>query len=200
MFAHNFNRVYAIILFFAMSAIYWAYELITILIGSDKYNGALPLLPPMVFAFIFFSLINIINASLAIPAKLKKEMILGFALMFVSTLGIYVFGRTVISPAIAMSVAMMAGAFLGFCCLTFLLQKKLKFTYIDKTHLLLLIQTIVISYMGSIQNIYIKFTAYVIFVAFYVWFLVVAKYTSVSEMKNAISKGTGFLKRGAKNE
>jgi len=195
MFAQNFNRVYAMILFFAMSAIYWAYELITVLIGSDKYNDALPLLPPMVFAFIFFSLINIIKSSLAIPAKLVKEMILGFVIMFISTLGIYVFGRTVLVPTYAMSYAMLVGAMLGFCYLTFLLQKKLKFSFFDKTHILLLIQVLVISNMGHIQDFYIKLPAYLVFIAFYTWSLVISKYTSVDEMKAALVKSIGFIKR-----
>lgn len=196
MFAQNFNRVYAMILFFAMSAIYWAYELITILIGSDKYNGALPLLIPMVFAFIFFSLLNIIKSSLAIPAKLVKEMILGFLIMFLGTLGVYMVGRTMAAPTFAMSYGMLIGAALGFVYLVYLLQKKLKFSFVDKTHLLLLVQAVVISYMGGIENIYIKIFSYLVFVGLYGWSVIIAKYTSVGEIKLAVSKTLSFLKKG----
>ncbi|MFC1756103.1 oligosaccharide flippase family protein [Patescibacteria group bacterium] len=198
MFAQNFNRVYAMILFFAMSAVYWAYELITVLIGSDKYNDALPLLPPLVFAFIFFSLINIVKSSLAIPAKLVKEMILGFVIMFVSTLGIYMFGRELLAPTQAMSLGMLVGSFLGFGYLTFLLQRKLKFRFIDKTHVLLLVQAMVISYMGHVQSFYVKLAAYLVFIGFYMWSLLIAKYTSVNEIKTAVVKSTEFVKRKKK--
>jgi len=195
LFAQNFNRVYAMILFFAMSAIFWAYEVVTLLIGSNKYNDSLPLLIPLVFAFIFYSLINIIKSSLAIPAKLVREMILGFFIMFISTLGFYAFGRTIFLPTYAMSYAMLGGAGLGFGYLVYLLQNKLKFKFVSWSHLLLLVQILVISSMGYLQNIYIKLVVYFVFVLLYVWSLTLAKFTSFRELKNLALKSIKFVRR-----
>lgn len=195
LFAQNFNRVYAMIIFFAMSAIYWAYEIITVLIGSDKYNDSLPLLIPMVFAFIFFSMINILKSSLAIPAKLVKEMILGFFIMFASTLVIFVLGRSMLGPVTAMSYAMLGGAGLGYIYLVYLLQKKLDFTFMSWPHVLLLVQALVISSMGDLEIFYLKLITYVIFVILYFTSLIIAKFTTVKELRNLVSKGAKLVNR-----
>jgi len=193
LFVQNFNRVYAMVLFFAMSAIYWAYEIITILIGSDKYNAALPLLIPMVFAFIFFSLMDILKSSLAIPAKLVKEMILGFFLMFLSTLGFYLLSRMFLVPVEAMSYSMMGGAFLGFSYLVYLLQNRLGFKFVAWPHALLLIQAVVISSMGHLSNLYFKLAVYVVFVGFFTWSLFLAKFVSRGQIKTLVASGKRFL-------
>jgi O-antigen/teichoic acid export membrane protein len=191
-FAQNFNRIYAMIIFFAMSAIYWAPQLITVLIGSDKYDKAIPLLIPMVFAYVFFSMINIFKSSLAIPAKLVREMILGFFIMFIATLLFYFSGRNFSDPLIIMSYAMVIGAGLGFSYLVFILQKNLKFKFISYAHVLLLIQALAISYMGSITNLYIKFGAYFLFVVLFLWFVLLAKFVTKEELKLVIRKTLSF--------
>ena len=196
LFVQNFNRVYAMILFFAMSAIFWAYQIITLLIGSDKYNDSLPLLIPMVFAFIFFSLINIIKSSLAIPAKMVKEMILGFFIMFISTLGFYLLlSRGIFMPTLAMSYAMLGGAGLGFAYLVHLLQNKLRFKFMGKAHLLLLAQVAVISSMGHLQNIYLKLIVYVVFMVLYVWSLTLAKFITIDQLKNLGIKSLRYVRK-----
>jgi len=195
LFAQNFNRVFAVILFFAISAIFWAYQIITLLIGSDKYNDSLPLLMPMVFAFIFFSLINIIKSSLAIPAKLVKEMILGFLIMFFTTLTFYlILSRSIFIPTLAMSYAMLGGACLGFTYLVQLLQNKLSFKFMGRAHVLLLVQAIAISSMGYLQNIYLKLIVYAVFVVLYIWSLTLAKFTTFKELKNMVLKSFSFVK------
>jgi len=196
LFAQNFNRVYSVILFFAISAIFWAYQIITLLIGSDKYNDSLPLLIPMVFAFIFYSLINIIKSSLAIPAKMVKEMILGFFIMFIATLGFYLLlSRSIFMPTLAMSYAMLGGACLGFTYLVHLLQNKLSFKFMGRAHALLLAQAIVISSMGYLQNIYLKLIVYIVFVALYVWSLTLVKFITFKELKNMILKSFSFVRK-----
>lgn len=188
LFSSNFNKTFSMIVFFAMSAIFWAREIISILIGSNKYDGALPLLVPMVFAFIFFSLINIIKSSLAIPAKLVKEMVSGFVLMLVSTLITYLVATVFVSPVTAMSYGMFAGALLGFYALCWLLQRKLSFTFITRDHTMIFIQAAVISLMGGIENFYIKLISYIAFVALYAWALLLARFVSKNDFTLIVDK------------
>jgi len=195
LFSRNFNRVFSMIIFFAMSAVFWAYELITILIGSDKYNDALPLLIPMVFAFLFFSLADIVKSSLAIPAKLVREMILSYVVMFISTLGIFLVGRTMLGPLESMAYAMFGGAALGFSFLTYFMQRELKLSIVRWPHVLVLFQAAIISSAGNISNIYLKLATYLAFVILYFISLLLGKFTSVEEIKNVLSQGTKFLKR-----
>ncbi|MFC1722074.1 oligosaccharide flippase family protein [Patescibacteria group bacterium] len=178
LFSTNFNRVFSMIVFFAMSAVFWAPELIKILIGSNKYDSAIPLLMPMVFAFIFFSLINIIQSSVAIPAKLVKEMILGFFLLLLGTLGAFYGGRSFFDPISSMAYAMLLGAGLAFIYLVYLLQNKLKFKIVDHSHVLLLIQGAVIASMAGIENFIIKAIAYIVFLLLYVWGLYIASFVT----------------------
>ncbi len=193
-FAENFNRVFVTIVFFAMSAIYWAKELIQVLIGSSKYNEAIPLLLPMVFSFIFVSLINILKSSLAIPAKKVKDMILGFLLMFIVTVGFYFITRKFYNPVYTMSYSMLLGSFLGFAYMVRLLQSRLQIRFISYAHVLLMVQALVVSHMGSISNIYVKFPAYFIFVGLYLWSVHIAGFIRKEELFSFVQKVTGFIK------
>ena len=169
LFAQNFNRIYTLIVFFAMSAIYWAYEIINLLVGSGKYDASIKYLVPMVFTFIFFSLINILKSSVAIPAKLVKEMIIGFVVLFVATMAVYFLGRGLTAdPLFSMSYAMLLGAGLSFGYLVFLLQKKLAFKFFTHAHTLILVQALFVSVSGNLANLALKFIAYLLFVAFYI--------------------------------
>lgn len=88
MFVENFNKVFAFILFAATSAIFWSHEIVY-LFGGSKYDSAAPLILPLVFTFTFYAFINIIKSSIFIPAKLIKEMIFSFILMFGVTVSFY---------------------------------------------------------------------------------------------------------------
>jgi O-antigen/teichoic acid export membrane protein len=90
LFTENFNKVFAFIVFSGMSAVFWAPELITVLVGSDKYNSSFPLILPLVFSFIFYSFINVIKSSISVPGRLVKEMIAGYFFLLAGTVGFYV--------------------------------------------------------------------------------------------------------------
>ena len=195
LFATNFNRVFSLIVFLAMSAVFWAPELIRIMVGSDKYNASMPLLIPMVFAFIFFSLLNIIKSSLAIPAKLVKEMMLGFAIMFAVTVGLYFVGRGFFEPAYTMSYAMLIGVVAGFSFLVFALQRTLKFSFVGFGHVAILIQALAISKLGIVPNLFIKFPLYLVVAGLFLWALSMANFVSKKEIEFIIRKGRSILFR-----
>ncbi len=188
MFTTNFNKIYAIVVFFAMSAVYWAKELIIILIGSNKYDSALPLLVPMVFAFIYFSLLDIIKSSIAIPAKLIREMILSFVLLLLVTVGVYFVSRNLIPHLQAMAYSMLIGTFFSFYALVFLLQRKLSFTFLNHNHLLIVIQALAISLVGTSQGLFVKIPAYAVFVGLYFWSVTLSKFIETAQVKNFVIK------------
>ncbi len=90
LFSTNFNKVFSLIVFAGMSAIFWSEELVLFL-ASAKYQPALALILPLTFVYIFYSLINILKSSIFVPAKLMKELIAGYILLLVITIGFYTF-------------------------------------------------------------------------------------------------------------
>jgi predicted neutral ceramidase superfamily lipid hydrolase len=176
------------VVFFAYSAIYWAYEIVTVLIGSEKYNAALPIMMPMVFAFIFFSLTNIVDASIAIPAKLKRQMVLGFLSMLFSTIVFYLLSFRFLSPLISMSYAMLIGAGVGFLIFSLLLQRRLNFKFLDHSHALILLQAFAISYVNFLANFYLKLLVYIVFNLLYLYAVNSAGFITRQDIGNILAR------------
>lgn len=188
LFANNFNRIYMVVLVSAATALFWSKELINLLIGSDKYNDAIPLLIPMVFAFIFFSLLDVIKSSVAIPAKLVKEMITGYFLMFLFTLSVYLSLSHFVSPIVVMTYAMLIGAAVSFFYLVYVLQKKLNFCFFTHEHFLLLVQAFVISYSISVPLFLWKFATYIVYMLLFVWSLLIVKFVTKADFHLLLKK------------
>lgn len=188
LFATNFNKIFSIIVFFAMSAVFWAPELISILIGGNKYDSAIPLIFPMVFAFIFFSLINVIKSSVFIPAVLKKEMIIGFLILVFGTFGTYLVAKNFVLTINAMSLAMLLGSFASFIYLTLISQKILNFKFVNHSHFLILVQAAVVSFNSGLENLVLKILLFIVFVVLYYYSLLVTKFISKSDITKSISK------------
>lgn len=173
LFAANFDKIFAFIIFAATSAIFWSRELIFVFVGSDKYNASFPLIFPLVLAFIIYSVVNIIKSSIIIPAKMVKEMIISFSLMLVGTVGFY-FGASylgLLGPLPAMAYGMCFGAFIGLVSISAFSKMKLDFTFLNISHLV----TFVVGLMVSLINIEAfslwKVFSYIAFVGIYYWVL-----------------------------
>lgn len=147
LFVGNFNKVYAFIIFAAVSAVYWVQDIFHLLVGSQKYDGSFPYVLPLVYAFIFYSIVNIVKSSVLVPAKLIKEMIVGFMLMLVSTVVFYYFTREALGGLEAMAYGMAFGSFVGMVALAILSWIKLKFSFLNLNHLILF----AIGFLISIQ-------------------------------------------------
>lgn len=195
LFVQNFNRVFSLVVFFAMSAVYWAPQLIAVLIGSNKYDTSLPLLLPMVFAYIFFSLNDVIQSSVTIPAKMVKEMVLGYALLLAGTVCAFFIGREYYDVLPVMAYSMLFGAVLSFFYLSFLLQKKMSFKFVDHSHILLVIQAVVVSTLSGLPNIYLKLASYFIFVSLYIWGLNIAGFATKKDLLSILGKLRKFFKK-----
>ncbi len=177
-FSSNFDKVFAFIVFSAITAVYWVNEIVRLAIGSDKYDLAIPLILPMVFAFIFYSFVNIIKSSVIVPAKMVKEMVMGYFAMAVSTIGFYFFFKPSFGSLMAMAMGMACGALVGVVVLTFYSQLKLRFNFFSISHVLIVIQGLVIALSGGIENFTLKVLAFVLFTGLYFFSLYAASFVT----------------------
>lgn len=198
LFLPNFNKLFSLIVFFAFSAVFWARDIINILIGSNKYDESLPIILPMVFAFIFFSLLDIIKSSVAIPAKLKLDMIFSYVLLFVITAIAYFITRTSLSFISAMSYSMLLGGFIGLLFLVFRVNTALKYKILNHSHYLLLIQAFVVGMVAQDATLLFKIPVYILLVALYLWGARIAGFVAPQDflrVKNFTSLLGGKLKK-----
>jgi O-antigen/teichoic acid export membrane protein len=175
-FSKNFDKIFSLIIFAGAAAVYWSPEIIRFAVGGDKYDPSLPLILPMVFAFVFYSFVNIVKSSIIIPAKLVKEMVFSFVVLIGITAATYFFTYNIFGNLQAMAYGMVLGSFASFVLLLAVSQLKLKFKFFYHDHVLILIQGFVIGYAGTIDNFYVKFLAFVLFTGLYIWSLMVAKF------------------------
>ncbi|MFA6982225.1 MAG: oligosaccharide flippase family protein [Patescibacteria group bacterium] len=192
LFTDNFNKVYSLIFLIAITAVFWSKEFIPIAVGGDKYDQSLPLILPLGFAFIFYSLINIVTSSILIPAKMVKHMIAGFMLMLVSTVASYFVLSNFAEPMKAMAYGMVIGGFVGFVSMVVISRRVLSFMNID--HLLIAFQGLVISLSASISDIYIKFGLFVVFMSLYIWSTISCGFMKSDDLKYLVAKVGSKLK------
>lgn len=176
LFRENFNKIFSFIVFSASSAVFWAQQIIRFAVNGTKYDDSFPLVLPMVFAFVFYSFVNLVKSSVVIPAKLIKEMIAGFASMLLITVFIYYMYAHVLGSLLAMAYAMFGGAIVGFLIISLLSQHKLKFGFLNHDHILILIQALVISFASNIENIFIKSGVYIVFLVLFTWAVFIAHF------------------------
>ena len=138
-FLSNFNKVFAFIIFAGVSAVYWVEEIVHIFVGGDKYDEAFVYILPIVFAFIFYSVVNIVKSSVLVPAKLVKEMIFGYLLMLGTTVCVYFSISPLAGGMYAMALGMAIGSFVGVLFFVLSSYHKLKFIFFNMSHIILLI-------------------------------------------------------------
>lgn len=181
LFQRNFNRVFAFMVFSASFAVFWGGELIHILVGSDKYDMAIPLIFPLVYAFLFYGFVNIVKSSVLVPAKMVKEMIGSFVVMFIFTVAFYFLLISRVGFLDAMAIGMIGGAFMGFLLLVTFGQMKLKFVFFNITHVVMLIMSMLASlFNGSLG--YLQKSS--IFVVYFVVFAALLFYSKVITKEN----------------
>ncbi|MDO8261003.1 MAG: oligosaccharide flippase family protein, partial [Candidatus Magasanikbacteria bacterium] len=181
-FSKNFNKLYILIIFIGSSAVYWAVEVIRLVVGGGKYDPSFPLILPIVFAFIFYSFVNILKSSIIIPAKLVKEMVISFVALLGGTLAFYFSTYQVLGSLKAMSIGMVVGAFLSFVVLVVVSQLKFKYKFITHDHFLFMIMGLAVSYCWTLENIYIKVSAYAVFCLLFLWGSIVSKFIGMGDL------------------
>lgn len=169
LFTKNFDKLYVFILGAGFFAIFWSREVFYVLVGGNKYDPSLPLVLPLVFAFIFYSFVNIIQSSIIIPAKKVSVMIMSFVLMIGVTVGGFFLTRNIMDPLISMSYSVALGSFLALLFMCLSAYRKMKFNILGVKHFLLLIQVISMSLCFMVKELGTKAILFVVFAGFYAW-------------------------------
>lgn len=188
LFSENFNKIFIFIILSASFATYWAPEIVRVLVGGDKYELSYVLIPPIILAFILYSLINIIKSSVLIPAKLVKEMILSFVILICGTGLFFLIGKTFFSGIIAMSWSMAFGSLISFMYMLVVINNKLKYLFFNKDHLLLLVQAFFIGWAGLFGNLMFKSITFLPFFGLLVWGIFESGFTTKKELLYYIGK------------
>lgn len=168
-FASNFNKVFIAILTLGFTAVYWAPEVVKLLIGNDKYADSLSMILPLTYAFILYSFINVAKSSVIIPAKMTKEMVISFVLLILVTVGFYFGTKSIFGGLVAMCYAMLSGSLVGFVSMTLFAYGKLKYSFWNIDHTLVLIQSFAISFVMDNPILILKVVLYFIFIGLFVW-------------------------------
>ena len=169
LFTDNFNKLYVFILGAGGFAVFWAREVFHILVGGSKYDTSLPLVLPLVFAFVFYSFVNIIKSSIVIPAKRVSIMISSFVAMIVVTVGGFLLTKNALDPLISMSYFVALGSLVGLLFMSFFSSLDLNLKIFGWKHLLLFAQVLGMSLTFMIQGLGLKFLLFVVFFLLYCW-------------------------------
>jgi stage V sporulation protein B len=188
LFSENFNKVFVFIVISAVSAAYWAPQLLRILTGKEEYFQALGLIPPLVLAYILYSVINIIKSSVFIPAKLAKQMIMGFVFLLVVTALTFLGMQKLISPLMAMSWGMAAGGVVAFLYMVFVITEEVKLSFFGVDHWLFMFQGFAVSYAYNIGDFWLKILVYVVFLFLMVWVAFLAEFVDKRDLEYIGSK------------
>ena len=160
-FTHNFDKIFSFVIFSSSLAAFWAPEIIYFLAGKSKYTeyfDSLRLILPLLISFILYSFLNIINASILIPARMVKSMLLSFIYLLIFTAlpfgAFYYLHKT--DLLMGMSLSMLIGSILSYAFACWAIYKKLHFNHFTKTHFLVMVQGIAVGFAGYIDSSSVK--------------------------------------------
>jgi len=199
-FNKNFDKIFAFIILSSSVAAYWAPEIIYFAAGADKYReyyNSLPLILPLLVAFIMYSFINIVKSSMLIPAKLTKTMLLSFVYLLGSTafsFGVFYYLHYS-NILMGMAVSMMFGGVISYFYICRAIEKKLKFSHFTVEHLLVLLQGISIGYASTTAFLWVKVVLFAILLPLLVAGVMVAGFLTKSELNALKNKGFSILKQ-----
>ncbi len=188
LFLENFNKVYTVILLVSAVAIFWAPEVVAIMVGSSKYDTALPLIFPLGFAFVFYALINVVTSSILIPAKLVKHMLLSYALLLGATVGAYFVGATFAETLSAMAYAMLAGGFAALAYMAVATSKVLKFSFLRMPHFVLGLTAAFIAFVPVGSNLLVKTGSFIILLAVFLAEILRFSFFEKADLMYVVSK------------
>lgn len=199
LFTRNFDKVYAFIVFSAAAAVFWSQEVIRLLVGSGKYDLSFPFILPLVFAFIFYSLVNIVKSSILIPARMSLEMIASFLLMLGVTTGVYFIARPSVGSLPAMAYGMLFGSLSGLAALFAATFYKLRFSFMNFFHLIILVISLALCVSGSFGFL-AKTAIFVLFLLFYTWIVFRFKVATRDQVVFLKNKVLSLISPGTQKE
>lgn len=170
-FMENFSKVYAFVWLAALSAIFWAPQIFYLFVGH-KYDFALPYVLPLVVAIWAYSYINYLGASIIVPAKEVKQMIMYYVIMLGVTVGSYFgFGNVFVDKVYLMSMAMAIGSVAALIYQILVVRFKVGFWVIDETIVLLTLPLLplLITVSDLSAKILLFATCFLLFMVVIVW-------------------------------
>jgi len=195
-FTRNFNKLFSLIVFVGAFAAYLSPVLIRLLVGGDKYDNAIPLVTPMVFAFVIYSLVNIINSSVFIPAKEAKSMVLSYLFLILGTVASFFFVRVFFDAITAFSWAMALGSVTCLYYMHMLVKKKHGFTILNIDHVAILVQALFIGLISNVDNIWVQLGGFLPFAVLLGWAILISGFVTKSDMISIRKKVFALLPKG----
>ncbi len=186
-FSKNFNKLFSLIVFTGALASYLAPILIRILVGSDKYNESFPLIAPMVFTFIIYSFVNIINSSVLIPAKKPKSMISSYLLLILGTILSFLCLYRFMDILQAASWSMVVGSVVCLLFMVYWIKKRMNFMFFNIDHVAILIQGFFVAWMCNIDILWLKLAGLIPFAALLLYAPFIAGFISKADISLAVS-------------
>jgi O-antigen/teichoic acid export membrane protein len=121
-FLANFEKVYALMLFAGVSAVFWSNDLFHLLVGT-KFDAATPLIPPLMLAVFVYGLLNLLGSSVFIPGKFLRELVLYHLLLVGFTLvGLWIGFALNLPPLRVVSWSMAGGGLSALLFLSLILR------------------------------------------------------------------------------
>lgn len=191
LFKSNFDKIFVFVIISSTTAVFWGPQIFHIAIGGPKYDASLFLLPPLIIAFILYAFVNIIKSSILLPARLIKQMVIGYILMIAFTFVGYIALQNSFSLLNAMSYAMAGGVSLGFLLMVVLSQYRLEFSYFSLKHLLVLLLGLVITYSWDISDLFLKISVYLGYLAIFTASVFLLRLISKNDIIQITSKFFG---------
>ncbi|OGC80195.1 hypothetical protein A3K01_02740 [candidate division WWE3 bacterium RIFOXYD1_FULL_43_17] len=193
LFTRNFDKIFISVIAAAAFASYWAPEIVSLVVGGDKYDKSYTLIPPVIFAFILYSFINIVKSSVLIPAKMVKHMIISFVLLLAGTAAFFFASYHALGALPGMAWGMAFGATASFIYINIAISKKLKFSFFNIDHLAILGQAFAIS-MVSFLPLYIKIPFFVVVFGMLIWAFFIPGYLTKSEVISGVNYAKKFVR------
>ena len=178
LFEKNFNKLFSLIVFIGAFASYFAPTLVKILVGSNKYDASLSLIPPMILTFVTYSFINLISSSVMIPAKMAKSIIISYAFLIIGSVTAF-FGLYKFVPLLtAVSWAMTLGALVCLVFMIYWVRKRMKFLFFNIDHVAILAQVFSIAMLCLLPSLLIKLLMFLPFATLLMSSFFIAKFVS----------------------
>ena len=194
LFRKNFNKLFSFIVLIGTFAAYWAPFIIRLAVGH-KYDDSLVLIPPLMLAYILYSLINIVNASVLIPAKMTWGMIISFAMLLVGTVGFFFVSRHTFGVLNAMSWGMTFGSLISLVYMLASIKRKISFEFFNIDHVAILLAGLFISLLCPLDVLWVKTAGFIIFLPLMVWSVCIPGFISKSEILYALSKVRSMIRK-----
>jgi O-antigen/teichoic acid export membrane protein len=197
LFARNFNKLFSFIVLTGTFAAYWAPLIIRIPVGH-KYDDSFVLIPPMILSFMLYSFLNIITASVLIPAKMTKSMVATYVIMIIGTGGFFLASRTFLDVLPGMAWAMAFGSLFSIIFMLMFIRKSLSFSFINIDHVVILSAGFVVSMMCPLENTWMKIAGFFVISPLLIWSVFIPGFLVKEDIAFIFNKAGNLIKKRAK--